>query len=180
MPVSPDEVVWFWREAGPDRWFTRDEGFDAACRAGFLTALEEAAVGRLACWEGSAEGALALVLLLDQMPRNIFRGTPRVWATDPLACEIADRAIARGFDRQVDADLRGFFYLPFMHGEDIVSQYRSVALHEEEGRADGIEWARHHREIVLRFGRFPHRNAVLGRDSTPEELAYLAADGFTG
>ena len=180
MQTTPDDVVRFWRDAGPDRWFSRDEAFDQRCRARFLSGFEEAEAGRLGAWEGSAEGALALVLLLDQMPRNMFRDTPRVWATDLLARAIAERAIAHGFDREVDAELRGFFYLPFAHGEDLASQDRSIALHEGEGRPDGIKWARHHRDIVLRFGRFPHRNQVLGRESTAEEIAYLAADGFAG
>jgi uncharacterized protein (DUF924 family) len=178
--VVPAQVIGFWRAAGAERWFTRDDGFDAACRAEFLPAFEQAAAGRLAGWDDSPEGALALVLLLDQMPRNMFRGSPRVWATDPLAREVAERAIGRGFDRAVDPELRAFFYLPFMHGEDLASQDRSVALHEEEGRPDGVKWARHHRDIVARFGRFPHRNALLGRESTAEERAYLEADGFTG
>ncbi|WP_375458172.1 DUF924 family protein [uncultured Enterovirga sp.] len=178
--AGPADILAFWREAGPERWFTQDDAFDAACRARFLTVFEDAAAGRLAGCEDSAQGALALVLLLDQMPRNIFRGSARVWASDPLAREVAGRAIAHGFDREVDSDLRTFFYLPFMHGEDLASQDRSVALYEEKGRPENVAWARHHRDIVARFGRFPHRNAILGRESTAEELAYLEADGFAG
>jgi uncharacterized protein (DUF924 family) len=127
------------------------------------------------------DGALAVVLLLDQFPRNMFRGTRRVYQTDATALDVADRAIERGFDSQVEPALRGFFYLPFEHSESLADQERSVALHEAAGDEDGLTWARHHHDIVARFGRFPHRNAILGRESTPEELAYLAQeDAFKG
>jgi uncharacterized protein (DUF924 family) len=177
---DPDEILAFWKEAGAERWFARDDAFDERCRARFLPAQEDAAAGRLPEWERTPEGALALVLLLDQMPRNMFRGTARAWATDPKAKGVAERAIGRGFDREIEPLLRAFFYLPFMHGEDMSSQDRSVALYESAGDESGAYWARHHRDIVARFGRFPHRNAALGRESTPEEVAYLAAEGFPG
>jgi uncharacterized protein (DUF924 family) len=175
-----EEVVAFWRDAGPDKWFVKDEGFDEACRR-FLLTHEAAARNDLNDWELSPEGALALCLLLDQFPRNMFRGTRRVYRTDPAAVMVADRAIERGHDRAVEPSLRHFFYLPFMHSEELAEQERSVALNEALGEEDSITWARHHRDIVARFGRFPHRNAMLGRESTPEEAAFLAEeDAFRG
>lgn len=176
---SSSEVVRFWRDAGPSRWFRGDATFDAEFRRGFLPAHEAAAAGRLAPWTRSAEGALALLLLLDQFPRNAFRGTPRAYATDALARETADAAIRSGFDREVDAQLRQFFYLPFMHSEDPRDLERCVELNGELG-GESLRWARHHRDVVARFGRFPHRNAALGRTSSPEEERFLAEGGFSG
>ena len=179
-PLPPEEVVAFWRQAGPERWFSKDESFDASCRARFLAAHEHAAAGDLAAWEGTPEGALALLILLDQMPRNMFRGDPRTWATDSDALRIAERAIDRGFDREVAPEMRRFFYLPFMHAEDLAAQERSVSLNEALNDPEINRFARHHRDIVARFGRFPHRNEVLGRMSTPDEIAFLADDPFRG
>ena len=176
---APAQVVGFWRDAGPSRWFRRDAAFDARFRELFLPAHEAAAAGRLAGWRDSPEGALALLLLLDQFPRNVFRGTPRVYAPDEPARAIADAAVRAGFDRQVEAELRQFFYLPFMHSEALDDLERCVALNSELG-GEPLRWARHHRDVVARFGRFPHRNAVLGRESTPEEERFLAEGGFSG
>jgi uncharacterized protein (DUF924 family) len=181
MDHTADDIVEFWRAAGPDRWFAKDDAFDAVCRARFLAAYEAAARGDLAEWELSPHGSLALVILLDQLPRNMFRGTRRAYATDPAALLTAERAIERHHDEAVAPELRRFFYTPFMHAEDLAAQERSVALNEALGEEESIEWARHHRDIVARFGRFPHRNALLGRESTAEEAAYLAEDqAFTG
>ncbi|HWI84674.1 DUF924 family protein [Ramlibacter sp.] len=177
--AAPGEVVRFWRRAGPGRWFRRDDDFDARFRGCCLAAHEAAAAGRLGDWGETAEGALALVLLLDQFPRNAFRGTARVYATDALARAAADAAIGRGFDRAVAAQLRQFFYLPFMHSELLADLERCVALNEALG-GESLRWARHHRDVVARFGRFPHRNQALGRPSTPEEERFLAAGGFSG
>ena len=176
----PENVVGFWAEAGRERWFSKDEAFDRLCRTNFLDAYEAAKAGSLTSWEETAEGALALLILLDQMPRNMFRGEAQTWATDRLALTIAERALAKGFDDEIAPELRAFFYLPFMHAEDRAAQERSVALYEAHGDKENLEFARHHRDIVARFGRFPHRNAVLGRDSTPEELAFLETDPFRG
>ncbi|MFL5181920.1 MAG: DUF924 family protein, partial [Microvirga sp.] len=120
---------------------------------------------------------LALCLLLDQFPRNMFRGTRRAYRTDPVAVDVADRAIERKHDQAVAPELRRFFYLPFSHSEDPTDQERAVALADALGDPETAKWARHHRDIVARFGRFPHRNAILGRESTPEEAAFLAEEG---
>jgi uncharacterized protein (DUF924 family) len=178
--ATPETVVAFWQEAGPGRWFAPDPAFDEACRTRFLLTYEAAARGDLNEWELSPEGSLAVVLLLDQFPRNMFRGTRRVYATDPAALMTADRAIEKGQDRQVAPALRRFFYLPFMHSEELRHQERSVALNEELGDPEVAKWARHHHDIIRRFGRFPHRNALLGRESTPEEARFLAEEGFRG
>lgn len=178
--VTPAEILSFWRKAGPERWFTPDGAFDEECRLSFRASYDAAVAGTLAAWEDSPEGALALVILLDQMPRNMFRGIPRAWETDASALRHAERALARGFDRVVDPDLTQFFYLPFMHAEDVSAQDRSVELYERLANENNLNFARHHRGIVARFGRFPHRNAVLGRTSTPEEIAFLEEDGFRG
>ncbi|WP_072391555.1 DUF924 family protein [Hyphomicrobium sp. CS1GBMeth3] len=172
-------VVTFWRQAGPDRWFAKDEAFDRRFRAHCLDLHEAAARGELTSWLAEPESALALVLLLDQFPRNCFRDTPRMFATDAAARAAATTAIAAGHDRTVDPELRAFFYLPFEHSEDLADQERSVALAQplsEEYRS----YAELHRDIIRRFGRFPHRNAILGRETTPEELRFLDDGGFAG
>lgn len=176
---SPEAVVSFWRAAGARQWFRVDPAFDAQFRERFLAAHEAAALGRLQDWLASAEGALALVLLLDQFPRNAFRGTARMYATDAQARHAADAAIRAGFDRELDDELRQFFYLPFMHSERLDDLERCVALNTDAG-GEPLRYALHHRDVVARFGRFPHRNAVLGRTSTPEEEQFLAAGGFRG
>jgi uncharacterized protein (DUF924 family) len=174
------EVVSFWREAGPKRWFEKDEGFDRAIVSRFLTMHEAGARGDFAASENSVEGALALVILLDQFPRNMFRRSARAFATDPLARAIADRALAGGFDKATDAALRPFFYLPFMHSESSADQDRCLRLYEAFGDPDKLKYAVAHRDIVLKFGRFPHRNDVLGRAMTPAEQAFLDSGGFAG
>lgn len=177
--TQPVDVVRFWREAGEDAWFRKDAAFDAAFRDRFLAAHEAAARGELAGWAQTPEGALALILLLDQFPRNCFRDTPRMFATDALAVEVAEAAIATGHDQAIPEDLRVFFYLPFEHAEDLGLQARAVSLCAPL-REDYARFAVLHHGIIARFGRFPHRNKLLGRLSTPEELAYLAAGGFAG
>lgn len=181
--TDPETVIDFWRAAGPKRWFAADTAFDQSCR-GFEDTHLLAAKGGLAAWEETAPGALALLLLTDQFPRNIYRGSAHAFATDPLALAVADRALARGFDAQTEPALRMFFYLPFEHHEDAQSQARSLALFEtlsaETGDPAILEYARLHRDLIARFGRFPHRNTVLGRTTTTEEAAYLAQGGFAG
>jgi uncharacterized protein (DUF924 family) len=176
--ASPDSVLAFWRDAGPGKWFKKDPAFDQAFRERFLASHEAAASGALSAWSASAEGSLALILLLDQFPRNAFRDTPRMFATDAQAREVADAAIAAGHDKQVEAPLQPFFYMPFMHSEELHDLDRCVACMEAVG-GESLRFARHHRDIVARFGRFPHRNAVLQRASTAEEVRFLAEGGFT-
>jgi uncharacterized protein (DUF924 family) len=178
--ITAAEVVSFWRNVGPEKWFERDDAFDRTITTKFLAVHDAAACGELAAWEGSAEGALALVILLDQFPRNMFRGSPRAFATDPLARAVADRAIARGFDQATDPTMRQFFYLPFMHSEALADQDRCVQLHAALGDAALSKYALDHRDIIAKFGRFPHRNGVLGRDTTPAEQEFLDGGGFAG
>jgi uncharacterized protein (DUF924 family) len=177
--ANPADVLAFWREAGPDKWFAKDDAFDAAISAKFLSTYEAAAAGRLADWENTADGALALVIVLDQFPRNMFRGTARCFETDPMARAVANRALKRGYDLDVPPQERGFLFLPFMHSETLADQERCVALYREAGD-ENLQYALEHADIVRRFGRFPHRNAILGRATTPEEQAYLDAGGFKG
>jgi uncharacterized protein (DUF924 family) len=177
--ISPADIVAFWRAVGPDRWFEKDAALDDEIRRRFLTAHEAAASGKLTAWEQTADGALALLILLDQFPRNMFRGQARAFAADALARAVASRAILNGFDGAFP-DMRSFFYLPFAHSEDLKDQERGVALYRASGDADGLKWAELHADIIRRFGRFPHRNAVLGRVSTPDEQAFLDGGGFAG
>lgn len=178
-PGEARHVVEFWRNAGPSKWFAKDPAFDAAFRLGFLGAHEAAAQGALAHWSETPAGALALVILLDQLPRNAFRGTPRMYATDGLARDVADAAIATGHDAAVEPALRLFFYLPFAHSENLADQDRSVALCRAL-RARDLRHAEGHREIIRRFGRFPHRNPILGRRMMAAEQDYLDQGGFAG
>jgi uncharacterized protein (DUF924 family) len=180
MVESATDVVSFWQKAGPDRWFKKDAAFDKEIRERFLDTYEAAAAGKLSSWEHDAQGALALLILLDQFPRNMFRGEARAFATDALARAVAAGALVRGFDGQVPKELFNFFYLPFEHSEDIADQERCIALNKATGDAENLKWAELHADIIRRFGRFPHRNAALGRVTTPEEQAFLDGGGFAG
>ena len=180
MIAAPSDVLAFWRGAGPDKWFAKDTAFDDDIRARFLATYEAAAAGKLTDWESTAESALALAIVLDQFPRNMFRGSARTFAADPAALAMVKRAIARGFDQAVSAIDRQFFYLPFEHSELLEDQERACALFRAEGDADKLKWAELHADIIRRFGRFPHRNAALGRTTTPEEQAFLDDGGFKG
>ena len=177
--TGADEIVEFWREAGPERWFCADDAFDAEIRAKFIVAYDAAARGGLDSWRERLTGALALVLLLDQFPRNMFRGQAQAFATDNHARTVASDAIARGYDRQLPIPERSFFYLPFMHSEDPADQARCVALYREAGDGEGLAHAALHCEIISRFGRFPHRNRALGRQTTAVEQAFLDGGGFS-
>jgi uncharacterized protein (DUF924 family) len=176
----PDDVLTFWRTAGPEKWFAKNDAFDAEIKGRFLPTYEAAAAGQLAEWEATPEGALALTIVLDQFPRNMFRNDARAFAADASARAVADRALARGFDRQVPARERMFFYLPLEHSENPADQERCCALFRALGDADLLRWAELHADIIRRFGRFPHRNAVLGRKTTPAERDFLDNDGFAG
>ena len=167
------EVISFWREAGPKKWFLKDDAFDAAIRAKFAALHARAAVGDLDHWAETADGALALLLLLDQFSRNLYRGSPQAFAQDERARTIARRAVAAGLDREVDPAFRTFFYLPFEHSEAIADQEVCVRLSHGLADPEALRWARVHERIIRRFGRFPHRNHDLGRESTPEEVEFL-------
>ena len=181
MPfASPDDVLKFWREAGPDRWWKKDAAFDATIRTRFLVTWEAARDGKLSAWQDSDGGALALVIVLDQFPRNMFRNDPKMFSTDAKAAAVADRAIHEGRDARTPKDLLAFLYMPFMHIETDAGQARSVELFTKLGDAHNLKFAHEHADIVQRFGRFPHRNATLGRATTPEEAAFLEAGGFAG
>ena len=178
--VSPAHILAFWRAAGSDRWYSGDDGFDADLRHRFLGLWRKALAGELSCWEATDDGALALVIVLDQFPRNMFRADVRAYSSDALALEVADRAIARGADRRMAADLLEFLYLPLMHSEHLADQQRCVELFRSTSNADNLRYAEDHADIIRRFGRFPHRNAVLGRITTPEEQVFLDGGGFSG
>jgi len=177
--VTPADILAFWRDAGPDRWYRRDDGFDAEVRRRFLGLWQCAAAGELSSWETSDDGALALVIVLDQFPRNMFRGDIRTYASDALARDVARRAIDRGGDARIDPPLREFLYLPFMHSEHLADQLRCIELSRAAGHAENLKWAEHHAGIIRRFGRFPHRNPLLGRATTPDEQAFLDQGGFS-
>ena len=171
------ELVDFWRDAGMAKWFRGGDAFDAECRARWLDAHFAAARREFDDWMEDAEGALALVLLLDQIPRNVFRDSGHAFATDPLALHYANRAIDAGHDAKIDAGMRFFFYLPFEHSEAIADQDRAVELFTSLGNANLLGYANAHRDVIARFGRFPHRNAALGRSNSPGEQAWLDAGG---
>lgn len=174
------EILEFWRDAGPKLWFAHNEAFDAAIRDRFETVHLAGSRGEYADWVETAEGALALVILLDQFPRNLYRGSAHAFATDPLGRAAARVAIERGHDHAIPPPLRLFFYMPFEHSEQQEDQDRAVALISAVGDEGYMRFAHLHRDLIARFGRFPHRNACLGRESTDEELAYLAGGGFAG
>lgn len=178
--ASAADVVAFWRALGPANWFKPHETVDADIRRRFLATYEAATAGRLTRWEEAAESALALVIVLDQFPRNMFRGMARAFASDPLARAVAERAIAQGFDHAFEAAERRFFYITLMHSEDLADQERCVALCRAAGDTEGAKHADIHADIIRRFGRFPHRNAVLGRAMTQEEQDFLDSGGFSG
>ena len=172
-------VTVFWRDAGEDAWFEKNDAFDADFRNRFLDLHYAAARRECDDWNTHAEGSLALMILLDQFPRNCFRGTGHMCATDPLARYFADKAIAAGQDLELQEPFRVFLYLPFEHSESLADQQRSVEL--TAARApDYLKYAEEHLEIIRRFGRFPHRNHMLGRETTADEKAFLAGGGFSG
>ncbi len=177
--TKPQDVVAFWLHAGPPQWFSKNAQFDASFRERFEEAHMAAAARRLDSWQDDPSGAIALMILLDQFPRNAYRDTAHMFATDALALHFAERAIAAGHDLEVDASLRQFFYMPFEHAESLAAQNRAVALMEPLG-AEAVKWAVLHRDIIKRFGRFPHRNAALGRQTSQAEREFLESGGFAG
>lgn len=175
----PEPVVAFWKEAGPGAWFARDAEFDARFRSRFEAAHMAAARRELDHWLETPEGALAMMILLDQFPRNSYRGTAHMFATDALALASARKALELGHDQHIEPALRLFLYLPFEHSENLADQDRAVELCAPLG--DPFDhYARIHHEVIARFGRFPHRNAAFGRDTTAAEQAFLDEGGFAG
>ena len=172
------DILSFWfEETRPEQWFKKDPAFDAAIRGRFL-ALHETLMARAQTeLVSDARTALAGVIVLDQFSRNMFRDTPRAFAADPQALAVAQAALARGFEAALNKDERTFLYLPFEHSEDRAMQARSVALMASLGDGERSKWAEAHRAIIDRFGRFPHRNGVLGRTSTAEEQEFLKEPG---
>ena len=189
MEAEAQHVLDFWfgargsPQAGQRRpeWFRKSDEFDALIRERFLDTYEHAAAGRLDHWGTAARPLLALIVVLDQFPRNMFRGSPRSFATDAAALAAADRMVARGWDLELAPIERSFAYLPFEHAEDLAAQQRSMqlfgALAQDPAHADLLEWARKHYVIIERFGRFPHRNAILQRATTPDEVEFLGQPG---
>jgi uncharacterized protein (DUF924 family) len=178
--VAPADILAFWREAGAERWYRRDDAFDAEVRSRYLELWQKAKAGELSSWEATDDGALALIIVLDQFPRNMFRDDIKTYSSDALAREVASRAIARGADMRIDGALLEFIYMPLMHSEHLPDQLRCVELFRKTGNTNNLKYAERHAGIVGRFGRFPHRNRVLGRTTTPEEQAFLDGGGFSG
>ncbi|MEZ5824064.1 MAG: DUF924 family protein [Geminicoccaceae bacterium] len=178
LDPEAERLLAFWFE--PDHrtcWFESTAAFDEACRELAVPLFDAALSGEFDGWAGTARGALALVILLDQMPRNVFRGTARAFAYDEKARAVSSAAVTAGMDRQLSPEEKIFLYLPFEHSEDLDDQRRSVELFTALGDAEALKYAVVHLEIIERFGRFPHRNAALGRTSTPQERDYLAGSG---
>jgi uncharacterized protein (DUF924 family)/uncharacterized glyoxalase superfamily protein PhnB len=180
MPMTPDDVLSFWlHEIGPSRWYEQDDALDAEIRERFEPLWRKARANRLGGWADSPRGTLALLILLDQFPRNMFRGEATAFATDKRALNIAKSAVAAGMDREITEPERQFFYLPYMHSEDLTDQHACVALIADRmAEGDNLHHARVHRAVIERFGRFPYRNAALGRESTDAERAYIAAGRY--
>ena len=178
--MKPEDIIAFWTRAGEERWFTRDAAFDGQLAVQFGQVLKEAREGGFDWWAEQPQNALALVIMLDQFPRNIHRGSPLMFAADAKALSVARLSIARGYHQAMPATAARWLIMPFEHAEDLDAQWRGVGLFQTMGLNDMVPWAELHRDIIVRFGRFPHRNAILGRRSTPAELAFLAQGGFQG
>ena len=176
--ITPSSVVAFWKEAGPAKWYAKDEAFDREFRDAGRALHWAAARGELNDWIETAEGALALMILLDQYPRNSYRGTGHQFATDGLGLKFARQAVERDHHLTFEPDLRQFFVTPFEHSEDLADQDTAVALSTD--MPEVLKYAHIHRDIIVRFGRFPHRNSSLGRETTAEEQAFLDGGGFGG
>lgn len=176
---SAIDVLEFWWEAGASKWFAKNEKFDAECGSRFMHLIEAALAGELDHWAETPSGMLALIIVLDQFPRNVFRGSPRAFEGDAYALKFANEAVSNEFDKAFPKDVRVFFYLPFEHAEDMEAQEKSVDLTRVLGIESFYHYALIHMDVIRRFGRFPHRNKALGRPSTPEEKKYMAEAGFS-
>ncbi len=175
-----EAVVKFWSDAGPKLWFSKNADFDRRMQKQFGSLHERAARGELDDWANQANSALALILLLDQFSRNLYRNDARAFAQDEAALKITRQALERGFEKQVDGPLQPFFLMPFMHSESLADQNECVSRFETVGNEDNLKFAIVHRDIIARFGKFPHRDKVLGRSTSAEEQAFLDGGGFSG
>lgn len=178
--MTPQDVTTYWEQAGESRWFFKDAAFDGALKLRFGDAVKAARDGAYDHWADTPEGALGLVILLDQVSRNIHRGSPLAFAADAKALRLAKGWIGQGFHQKLPAPRACWLIMPYEHAEDLDAQHRGVALFQTMGLSEMAYWAQVHLDIIARFGRFPHRNAVLGRASTAAELAFLQAGGFAG
>ncbi|MDZ7655384.1 MAG: DUF924 family protein [Sulfurimicrobium sp.] len=180
--LTPGDILEFWySEPMASRWFSSSPQLDAEIRAKYEQLWRAAAEDRLEDWKNSPQGCLALVIVLDQLPLNMFRGEARSFSTEQQAVEVCKLAIARGYEKQIVRERLGFLYMPLMHSENIDDQDLSVQMFEQAGLEGNLRFARHHHELIRRFGRFPHRNAILGRESSREELEYLGSkEAFLG
>lgn len=178
LPTRADAVLRYWTDLGAAGWYAGGEALDAEIAEHFAADWETARRGGCRDWAGSARGCLALLILTDQFPRNMFRGRAEAFSTDPMAREVAARVIQHGLDLQIEGPLRQFLYLPMMHSETLVDQDRCVALFAARMPGDNLLHARAHREVIRRFGRFPFRNQALGRTNTPSEEDFLAKGGY--
>ncbi|WP_293905982.1 DUF924 family protein [Phenylobacterium sp.] len=180
MTATPFDILGFWTNAGPRQWYAKNARFDEAIRLKFEPVHHRAAQGNYDAWAGTPEGTLALLILLDQFPRNLFRNSAHAFATDPKARAIARPAAERGWHLQVEPPMRQFMLMPFEHSEDLADQDFGLALAADLDDPEVLKWMKIHRDIVVRFGRFPHRNAALARVTTPEEREFLDEGGFGG
>ena len=181
QPINARDVLDFWFAAGKEKWFAKSDEFDAEITTRFKAAHEAARDGAYDGWADSAEGLLALIILLDQFPRNMYRGSPEMFAADAKAVEMTRLALDRKVDGEVPQAVRQFVYMPLMHSEELADQELCVKLFEADpALEENVPYAVDHRDIVKRFGRFPHRNTVLGRTTTAEEQQFLDDGGFAG
>ncbi|MGI9371226.1 MAG: DUF924 family protein [Hyphomicrobiales bacterium] len=178
--VTPRDVLDFWFEAGPKKWFAKDDDFDQAITATFQHANQLGRAGGLDAWTETPDGILALIILLDQFSRNMYRGSPDMYAADAKALTLSKEAIARGIDGELPDQARHFLYMPFMHSERLDDQQRCFEIFQSEGEELKLKHSKQHLETIKRFGRFPHRNEILERQSTQEELDFMASGGFAG
>ncbi|MDH5180583.1 MAG: DUF924 domain-containing protein [Gammaproteobacteria bacterium] len=180
--MNPMQIIDYWySDEMRKHWFASTPELDYEIKSNYEKIWESAGAGNLDEWRNTPEGCLALTIILDQMPLNMFRGTARSFATEGKAVEVALFAVENDFDEQISADKLPFLFMPFMHSENLEHQDLSVKLFSKHNLQDSLKFALHHRDIVLKYGRFPHRNKILGRESTKEEMEYLASeDSFKG
>jgi uncharacterized protein (DUF924 family) len=178
--LRPRDILDFWFAAGWEKWWTKSDAFDDEIRHRFKAVYEEAVAGRLDAWVDEASGALALIIVLDQFSRNLFRNSHLAWAQDAKALRVAREMIRRRFDVEIAMGERNWVYMPFMHSEELAVQEEGLACFARLDQPEVMKAAEEHIAIIRRFGRFPHRNVVLGRVSTPQELDFLAGGGFSG